>query len=185
MRGAPGIRGGIDRPPPRNSRPRADRSGPLLRLLGVTLLIRSTAPILGRLAALALFVSGSVGCYSDSAAFITRAAKLSCVNARECERDAYEAAFDTMRDCRDSAENELQEQLDSLESAGCEYIAENGRDCIHAMFKIRKQCDVGLDAELEDACGAVFVCPDGAPRMGIVPSGGRAVIERAGDVVED
>jgi hypothetical protein len=142
--------------------------------------IRSPAVLLGRFALLASFaVSASAGCYRDSDAFIKRAAKLSCVNARECESAAFEATFDSMRDCRDSAEDELHEQLDPLEDAGCEYIAEKGRDCIHAMFDVRKDCDVDLEATLSDACDAVFVCPAGAPRMGIVPRGGGAVIERA------
>jgi len=142
--------------------------------------IRSPAVLLRRFAVLASFAaSASAGCYSDSDAFIKRAAKLSCVNARECESAAYEATFDNMRDCRDSAENELHEQLDPLEDAGCEYIAEKGRDCIHAMFEIRKKCDVDVDAALSDACTGVFLCPEGAPRMGIVPRGGDAVIERA------
>lgn len=136
--------------------------------------------LFGRFAVLASFAaSAGAGCYSDSDAFIERAAKLSCVNARECESAAYEATFDNMRDCRDSAENELHEQLDPLEDAGCEYIAEKGRDCIHAMFDVRKDCDADLEAALSDACAGVFVCPEDASRMGIVPRGGDAVIERA------
>lgn len=143
-------------------------------------LIRSLGPVLGRIAALSLVASASGGCYSDSAAFITRAAKLSCVNARECEHEEYETDFDTMHDCREAAEDVLHEAFDPLEGAGCEYIAENGRECIHAMFKIRKQCDVDLDAALSDACDAVFACPADAGRVGAFPIGGREVIERAG-----
>lgn len=143
-------------------------------------LIRSLGPILGRIATLTLVACANTGCYSDTAAFITRAAKLSCVNARECQYDEYEAAFDTIHDCRESAEDVLHEQFDPLEAAGCEYIAENGRECIHAMFKIRKQCDADLDAALSDACDAVFACPAGAGRVGAFPMGGREVIERAG-----
>lgn len=140
----------------------------------------SRGPLLLRLAALASFAASTgAACYRDSDAFIERAAKLSCVNARECENAVYEATFDGTRDCRDSAEDELHEQLDPLEDAGCEYIAETGRDCIHAMFDVRKGCDADLDAALSDACAGVFVCPAGAPRMGIVPRGGDAVIERA------
>lgn len=135
-----------------------------------------------RIATLTLVAAASEGCYSDSAAFITRAAKLSCVNARECEHDAYAANYDTMHDCREAAEDVLHEEFDPLEGAGCEYIAENGRECIHAMFKIRKQCNVDLDAALSDACDAVFVCPPGAGRVGAFPMGGLESIERAGQL---
>lgn len=135
-----------------------------------------TIPSLRRIAAISLIASG---CYRDSDAFVSRAAKLSCVNARECENAAYEMAFGSMRECRDAAEEQLHESLDPLEDMGCEYIAEKGRDCIHAMFKVRKECDADLDGALTDACDAVFVCPAGAGRVGIFPMDALEVIELA------
>ena len=135
--------------------------------------------MLVRVVAITLVSSASQGCYRDSDAFISRVAKLSCVNARECENEAYEANFGSMRECRDAAEAELHEAFEPLEDAGCEYIADNGRDCIHAIYKVRKECNADFDTEIADACDAVFACPADAGRVGVFPIGGRELIERA------
>lgn len=110
-------------------------------------------------AACALVVFSTSACYSTEDAFIRRLAKLSCVNARECQQEAFDEAFDSMSDCRDDAEQTLHEQLDGFLDSGCEYIAQNGRDCIHASYHHRKDC--GDASEVTEACDAVFVCPGG------------------------
>lgn len=138
---------------------------------------RSTTSVLRHLAALVLVASAITGCYRDSDAFVSRAAKLKCVNARECNRGIFDATFDRMRDCRDTAEAQLHDQIDPFEDAGCEYIAENGRECIRAMFKARKECGPDALAETTEACDAVFVCPDGLPRDGMTPGAGPAVLD--------
>jgi hypothetical protein len=105
-----------------------------------------------------MFVSTS--CYSNEDAFIQRLAKLGCVNADECEPEAFDEAFGSMSECRDRTEDELHGRVDGLLDSGCEYIAENGRECIHATYHHRRDCGP-LSSEITDACDAVFVCPGG------------------------
>jgi hypothetical protein len=114
-----------------------------------------------RIAALVLLALPA--CYRSEDAFIRRVAKLACVNARECDSAAFDEAFDSMSDCRDEAETELRDELDSLLDDGCEYVAENGRECIHATYRHRKDCGE-VSSEMEEACDAVYVCPRGAER---------------------
>ncbi|HWB79578.1 MAG TPA: hypothetical protein VG755_31665 [Nannocystaceae bacterium] len=109
--------------------------------------------------ACALVVLSTSACYSTEDGFIRRFAKLGCVNARECEPQAFDEAFDSMSDCRDEAEDRAHSTFDPLLDRGCEYIAENGRDCIHALYRHRKECSLD-EVDLTD-CDAVFVCPGG------------------------
>src|SRR5262245_54377217 len=88
----------------------------------------------------ALAFLASTACYATEDAFIHRLAKLACVNARECEPEAFDQAFDSISDCRDQTDSELHDQLDSQLADGCEYVAENGRECIHATYHHRKDC---------------------------------------------
>jgi hypothetical protein len=96
-------------------------------------------------------------CYADSDAFARRSAKLSCVNLRECDGAAYDELFDDMRQCRDELENQLQEAIDELPPS-CEYQPDEGRDCIHAMYRNRKDCGDDVSDEIAEACERVFEC---------------------------
>jgi hypothetical protein len=109
--------------------------------------------------ACALVILSTSACYSTEDAFIRRFAKLSCVNARECEPEAFDEAFDSMSDCRDDAEDRAHSTFDPLLDDGCDYIAENGRACIHTLYHNRKECDLD-EVDLTD-CEGVFVCPAG------------------------
>ena len=111
------------------------------------------------LSACALVVFSTSACYSTEDGFIRRFAKLGCVNARECQPEEFDQAFDSMSDCRDDAEDRAHSAFDPLLDRGCDYIAENGRACIHALYHARKDCDIE-EADLTD-CNAVFVCPGG------------------------
>jgi len=98
------------------------------------------------------------GCYSTEDAFMRRLAKLGCVQARHCEPEAFDATFASMGECRDEQEAALQESIGASVDAGCEYIAKQGRECIHAVYRNRKTCS-GFESEIETACAGVLVCP--------------------------
>jgi hypothetical protein len=94
------------------------------------------------------------GCYGTADSFIRRISKLSCVNLRECDGDAFEEAFDgEMDECRDESEDVLHEISD-----GCEYDADQGRECIHTAYKHRKDCDPEADQDISNDCAGVFDC---------------------------
>jgi hypothetical protein len=106
-----------------------------------------------------LLLLASTGCYSTDDAFIHRLAKLSCVNAKECESEMFETAFDSISDCRDQVESQLHDQLDA-QLASCEYVAQKGRECIHSAYQHRKDCGT-VTTDFTEACEGVFVCPAG------------------------
>jgi hypothetical protein len=123
---------------------------------------RSTSLVFGAL------LCASAGCYRTSDAFVHRWAKLQCVNAKECQPESFDAAFDSVSDCRDRIEDGLQVMIDDFEANGCEYIAEHGRECIHTSYRERKDCGAGAAADVAEACDAVFVCPrdgDASPTL--------------------
>ena len=91
-----------------------------------------------------------IGCYSTLSSFDKRVAKLGCINARECYAADFEAEYDSLDECVD----DLKAQLD-VTFNGCTYDPARGRSCIHAMYKLRKECDLfGMDM-LSECSGAV------------------------------
>lgn len=91
-----------------------------------------------------------IGCYSTLSSFDKRVAKLGCINARECYAADFEAEYDSLGECVD----DLKAQLD-VTFNGCTYDPARGRSCIHAMYKLRKECDLfGMDM-LSECSGAV------------------------------
>mgnify|MGYP000175573253 CR=1 FL=1 len=104
---------------------------------------------------LAALASGIVlGCYSTLESFNKRVAKLSCVNAKECQTAAYEEAYGSLSECRD----DVKEGLDEL-FAGCSYDASKGRKCIHELYKRRKDCG-DYDMSGVSECEGVLTCSE-------------------------
>lgn len=132
--------------------------------MGVGQLARSMPRLL-----LVTVACASGGCYGTPNAFAHRLAKLQCVNAKECQPDSFDAAFDSVSDCRDEVEDNLQSSFDDLEDNGCEYIAEKGRECIHEAYRQRKDCGGGAATDVAEACDAVFVCPRDADASPALP----------------
>lgn len=97
------------------------------------------------------------GCYRSEDAFVRRAAKISCVQAKHCFPDEFAQMFDTMGDCRDDFEAELQNTL-AFELESCEYQPEAGRACIRRLYANRHDCDPQAE-DFGDDCNGVFLCP--------------------------
>ena len=99
------------------------------------------------------------GCYTTEDSFIRRISKLGCVRIKECIGAAFEQEFDgDMGECRDTLEDEAHDIFDQGDALGCEYNDEEGRDCVHAAYRNRKDCSDGAGEEIVDACMNVPDC---------------------------
>jgi len=98
-----------------------------------------------------------LGCYSTMESFDHRMAKLGCINARECRRAEFDATYDSMAECTDNVAADLDTGF-----AGCTYVASRGRDCVHATYKLRKNCDLFAMGQLPE-CQGVLTCTLVAP----------------------
>jgi len=103
------------------------------------------------------------GCYSTPEGFARRAAKLDCVRFEECARAQFDAEFDDVADCKDEFEDEAIELIDDIEDAGCDYVPEAGRECIHTAYRNRKDCSEDASEEIAAECQGddIFDCPGG------------------------
>ncbi len=106
-----------------------------------------------------LAMLGASSCYRTEEAFIRRFAKLSCIHDRECQREAYDMAWDSMKDCRADQEALLTQTIDEMGS-GCVYQRDQGNECIHTTYRHRKDCGP-VEDDLVEACTAVWVCSSG------------------------
>ncbi len=105
-----------------------------------------------RLMLFALVSGISIGCYSTLDSFDKRMAKLACINAQECQAADFAATYDSIGDCTDDAKADL-----DVAFSGCTYDASRGRDCVHAVYKRRKDCGL-FDTTSMPECAGVVTC---------------------------
>jgi hypothetical protein len=111
--------------------------------------------------ALAGLTGGAVvGCYSTLDSFDKRMAKLGCINVRECQPEAFAAEYDSLGECTDDVKAELDTAF-----AGCSYDAARGRSCIHAIYRMRKDCGL-FDMTSVSECSGTLTCTVHAPDDG-------------------
>lgn len=108
---------------------------------------------------IALVIGLAAGCYGDEESFCERSAKLDCVRLEECNKSAYENRYDgNMDDCRDDIEAACEDAFALGELLDCDYDPPGGRDCIHAKYSNRRECDSDADDEISDECDAQSLC---------------------------
>lgn len=100
----------------------------------------------------------STACYGNSDSFIRAAAKHGCKRTRECEKSNFERLYEgDLGECRDDAEDAAQHAYDIAEDLGCEYVPEEGRECIKALRHLRRDCSADADQEIAQECGVTIL----------------------------
>lgn len=102
--------------------------------------------------ALALHVGILLGCYSTLDSFSNRLARLVCVNTRECARADFDAEYDSLSECTDDTSRDLR-----LAFGGCFYDETLGRECIHGIYRRRKDCDLFV-VDIPTECEGILYC---------------------------
>ena len=102
----------------------------------------------------------TTGCYSSPEGFINGAAKHGCIRIRECEGSRFESQFDgDMGKCRDDQVDALEDAWDIAEDLGCEYLPDEGRECIAALRRNNRECTQDGDEEIVAECGSSVLDP--------------------------
>ena len=111
----------------------------------------------------------AMGCYSTIDSFDKRMAKRGCIHARECHPAEFAAEYDSLGDCTDDVKAELDQAF-----SGCTYDASRGRSCVHAVYRMRKDCGLFDMNSLPECSGTmtceVYAADDGTLRRQIVHS---------------
>jgi hypothetical protein len=107
-----------------------------------------------KLLPLALFVGIVAGCYASLDSYIHRLSRIACVKTEECLPEQFAAEYDSVGDCIDEIE-----AANAMAWAGCSYDAKRGRECVHTMYRRRKDCSTLRDPPPAPECEAVVFCP--------------------------
>ena len=103
------------------------------------------------------FLLTCTACYSQPDGFITAVAKHTCKRTRECNQSFFDNEYGgDMGACREDREEFAVGIFDAAENLDCEYIPEEGRECIAALRENRTDCSSDADEEILRECGLNF-----------------------------